>query len=126
MLSFLLSLTLTFFKVELHTTWLPCNISGISNSPWLMASFMSHSVFHFTHSYHTTYHVLASKLDTDNLRNRMGHRNVWNSHPKKYGPGSRKCRICANRHGLIRKYGLNVCRQCFRENADNIGFQKFR
>ncbi|KAL4181642.1 hypothetical protein AMTRI_Chr12g238350 [Amborella trichopoda] len=21
----------------------------------------------------------------------MGHSNVWNSHPKKYGPGSRTC-----------------------------------
>lgn len=33
-------------------------------------------------------------------------------------------RICGNRHGLIRKYGLHTCRQCFRENASYIGFQK--
>lgn len=33
-------------------------------------------------------------------------------------------RICGNRHGLIRKYGLQTCRQCFRENASYIGFQK--
>ncbi|KVI05857.1 Ribosomal protein S14 [Cynara cardunculus var. scolymus] len=35
----------------------------------------------------------------------MGHSNVWNSHPKTYGPGSRTCRVCGNSHGLIRKYG---------------------
>ncbi|KAL9293715.1 putative ribosomal protein S14 [Arabidopsis thaliana] len=105
----------------------------------------------------------------------MGHSNVWNSHPKKYGPGSRlwqimiltlyyamlvclirviilcmrlwqvmiltlyclfasydsgfvlcnACfRVCGNSHGLIRKYGLNCCRQCFRSNAKEIGFIK--
>ena len=33
-------------------------------------------------------------------------------------------RSCANGHGLIRKYGLNLCRQCFREYAADIGFKK--
>ncbi|KAK3924672.1 40S ribosomal protein S29, partial [Frankliniella fusca] len=33
-------------------------------------------------------------------------------------------RSCANQHGLIRKYGLNLCRQCFREYANDIGFKK--
>jgi len=33
-------------------------------------------------------------------------------------------RACGNRHGLIRKYGLNLCRQCFREYAADIGFKK--
>uniref|UniRef100_A0A0D9VZJ5 40S ribosomal protein S29 n=1 Tax=Leersia perrieri TaxID=77586 RepID=A0A0D9VZJ5_9ORYZ len=55
----------------------------------------------------------------------MGHSNVWNSHPKSYGPGSRVCRVCGNPHGLIRKYGLMCCRQCFRSNAKDIGFIKF-
>ncbi|KAL9273049.1 Small ribosomal subunit protein uS14-like protein [Drosera capensis] len=56
----------------------------------------------------------------------MGHSNVWNSHPKNYGPGSRTCRVCGNPHGIIRKYGLMCCRQCFRSNAKEIGFIKFR
>ncbi|CAO1943992.1 unnamed protein product, partial [Urochloa humidicola] len=56
----------------------------------------------------------------------MGHSNVWNSHPKNYGPGSRVCRVCTNPHGLIRKYGLMCCRQCFRSNAKDIGFIKYR
>ena len=56
----------------------------------------------------------------------MGHSEVWNSHPKAYGKGGRQCRVCGNQHGLIRKYGLNICRQCFREYAKDIGFQKFK
>lgn len=35
-----------------------------------------------------------------------------------------RSRVCANRHGLIRKYGLNMCRQCFRQYAKDIGFVK--
>ncbi|RZC37741.1 Ribosomal S14 domain containing protein [Asbolus verrucosus] len=54
----------------------------------------------------------------------MGFQNIWYSHPRKYGQGSRSCRACSNRHGLIRKYGLNICRQCFREYAADIGFKK--
>uniref|UniRef100_A0A8C8U6X3 Small ribosomal subunit protein uS14 n=1 Tax=Peromyscus maniculatus bairdii TaxID=230844 RepID=A0A8C8U6X3_PERMB len=38
--------------------------------------------------------------------------------------GSRSCRVCSNCHGLIRKYGLNMCRQCFRQYAKDIGFIK--
>ncbi|KAI8060105.1 40S ribosomal protein S29 [Gongronella butleri] len=56
----------------------------------------------------------------------MAHANVWNSHPKGYGKGSRQCRVCAHRAGLIRKYNLNICRQCFREYANDIGFHKYR
>jgi len=33
-------------------------------------------------------------------------------------------RVCGNSHGLIRKYSLNCCRQCFRSNAKEIGFIK--
>ncbi|EGD75775.1 40S ribosomal protein S29 [Salpingoeca rosetta] len=49
---------------------------------------------------------------------------IWYSRPRKFGPGSRSCRVCGNHHGLIRKYGINMCRQCFRERAKDIGFQK--
>uniref|UniRef100_A0A914PKH0 Small ribosomal subunit protein uS14 n=1 Tax=Panagrolaimus davidi TaxID=227884 RepID=A0A914PKH0_9BILA len=38
----------------------------------------------------------------------MGFENQWFSHPRKFGPGSRSCRVCSNHHGLIRKYGLNM------------------
>ena len=33
-------------------------------------------------------------------------------------------RVCFNHHGIIRKYGLNICRRCFRQYAKDIGFQK--
>ncbi|KAI4802191.1 40S ribosomal protein S29 [Gymnodraco acuticeps] len=54
----------------------------------------------------------------------MGHQQLYWSHPRKFGQGSRSCRVCSNRHGLIRKYGLNMCRQCFRQYAKDIGFCK--
>lgn len=33
-------------------------------------------------------------------------------------------RVCGSNKGIIRKYALEICRQCFRENAKNIGFVK--
>jgi ribosomal protein S14 len=56
----------------------------------------------------------------------MGHAAVWNSHPKEMGQAGKPCRVCNNTHGLIRKYGLNMCRQCFRQYAKDIGFHKLR
>jgi hypothetical protein len=35
-------------------------------------------------------------------------------------------RLCAHQAGLIRKYGLDLCRQCFREKSAAIGFTKVR
>jgi len=35
-------------------------------------------------------------------------------------------RVCTHKAGLIRKYGLNICRQCFREKSSDIGFTKVR
>lgn len=40
------------------------------------------------------------------------------------GKGGRVCRICGTSRGLIRKYGLNVCRRCFREVGEKLGFKK--
>ncbi|KAL2760517.1 hypothetical protein ACRALDRAFT_1027479 [Sodiomyces alcalophilus JCM 7366] len=56
----------------------------------------------------------------------MSHESVWNSRPRNYGKGSRACRVCKNKSGLVRKYDLNLCRQCFREKAKDIGFNKVR
>jgi ribosomal protein S14 len=38
----------------------------------------------------------------------------------------RASRVCTHKAGLIRKYGLNICRQCFREKSQDIGFIKVR
>jgi small subunit ribosomal protein S29e len=84
----------------------------------------------------------------------MTHDAVWFSRPRKFGKGSRQwyvpplvlalkskvgrnatklipcffccivSRLCAHQAGLIRKYGLDLCRQCFREKAAAIGFVK--
>ncbi|XP_036108940.1 40S ribosomal protein S29-like [Molossus molossus] len=54
----------------------------------------------------------------------MGHQQLYWSHPKKFSQGSRSCCVCSNWHGLIRKNGLNGCRQCFCRYAKNIGFIK--
>ncbi|PRP81831.1 30S ribosomal protein S14p/S29e [Planoprotostelium fungivorum] len=54
----------------------------------------------------------------------MTHATIWNSHPKTYGKGSRRCRLCPKRQGLIRKYHLDMCRNCFQEKAEDLGFKK--
>jgi ribosomal protein S14 len=41
------------------------------------------------------------------------------------GKGTRKCRLCGTARGNIRKYGLNICRRCFREVGESLGFRKF-
>ena len=48
------------------------------------------------------------------------------SHPRKMGKDSRGCRVTGAKQGLIRKYGINMSRRTFREQAELIGFQKFR
>ena len=45
--------------------------------------------------------------------------------PKK-GEVGRKCQFCGKKGvGIIRKYDLYTCRQCFREKAESLGFKKF-
>ena len=56
----------------------------------------------------------------------MAHSAVYFSRPRTYGKGSYTCRVCAHKSAIIRKYGLNICRQCFREQSALIGFKKMR
>lgn len=37
---------------------------------------------------------------------------------------SRKCRFCDTQRGLIRKYNLYICRRCFKDYAEKLGFKK--
>jgi small subunit ribosomal protein S14 len=37
---------------------------------------------------------------------------------------SRKCRFCETQKGLIRKYNLYICRRCFKDYADKLGFKR--
>ncbi len=41
------------------------------------------------------------------------------------GKTNRPCRRCGVYGPVIRKYGLMICRQCFREVAEELGFKKF-
>ncbi len=42
------------------------------------------------------------------------------------GKNIRRCKRCGSTKGLIRKYGLYICRRCFREIANELGFFKYR
>jgi len=37
-----------------------------------------------------------------------------------------ECKICGRKQALIQKYNLVVCRQCFREVARDLGFDKYK
>jgi len=52
---------------------------------------------------------------------------LYMSHPKGYGKGSRQCRVTGRLGGmgLIRKYGINMKRQVFRERAEDMGWKKY-
>ncbi len=41
------------------------------------------------------------------------------------GIALRKCKNCGRNRGHIRKYGLSLCRQCFKEMALSLGFKKY-
>jgi len=45
---------------------------------------------------------------------------------RKFGKGSRPCRRCGSYGPVIRKYGLKLCRHCFREVAEKLGFKKYQ
>ncbi|MEM0243010.1 MAG: 30S ribosomal protein S14 [Candidatus Aenigmatarchaeota archaeon] len=36
-----------------------------------------------------------------------------------------RCRKCNSKKGIIKKYGILLCRKCFREEAKRIGFIRF-
>jgi small subunit ribosomal protein S14 len=44
---------------------------------------------------------------------------------RKQGEMTKKCRTCGRTGSHISKYGINLCRHCFRENAIKLGFKKF-
>ena len=47
--------------------------------------------------------------------------------PKKRSCGItlKRCGRCGRTRGEISSYGLNMCRQCFRETATDLGFKKY-
>jgi len=35
------------------------------------------------------------------------------------------CKQCGSHKGVISKYNIGLCRRCFKENAEKIGFRKY-
>ena len=74
--------------------------------------------------------VSSSKKMLKQLKNKpakMRRYNKYNKQKKReFGADINKCRRCGNSRGHIGKYGLDLCRRCFREIATNIGFKKYR
>lgn len=52
---------------------------------------------------------------------------LYATHSKNYGKGSRQCRVTGRKggNGLIRKYGIDMKRQVFRERALDMGWCKY-
>ncbi len=44
---------------------------------------------------------------------------------RNFGASVKKCKRCGSNKGHIRKYGIDLCRKCFREIAPKLGFKKF-
>lgn len=44
---------------------------------------------------------------------------------RKTGIAARKCEKCGRFGAHIKSYGLNLCRHCFREMAQELGFNKY-
>ncbi len=42
----------------------------------------------------------------------------WKVQPK-------TCNMCGTHKGVVSKYGLHICRRCFKDNAPGIGFRKY-
>jgi len=44
---------------------------------------------------------------------------------RKMGIAARKCERCGRFGAHLNQYNLNICRHCFREIAEEIGFNKY-
>ena len=44
---------------------------------------------------------------------------------RKFGPTTKKCKLCGNPRGHVGKYKIDLCRRCFRDNAKRLGFKKY-
>jgi len=73
----------------------------------------------------TTHHTKVLKQ----IKNKPGKyaKYLKNSVPKtrKQGASLRRCQLCGNVRGHIGKYGIGLCRKCFRDNAGSLGFKQY-
>jgi small subunit ribosomal protein S14 len=67
----------------------------------------------------------------EQIKHKAGKRRKFEKHnaPKErdYGKTQKVCRRCGRTgRGVISAYGLNYCRQCFREIAEELGFKQLK
>lgn len=73
---------------------------------------------------HSSYKKTFNQLDAKPAKKKKF---IKHNKPKERACGftNKECRRCGRHKAHISKYGLNLCRQCFREIAEKIGFKQF-
>lgn len=65
----------------------------------------------------------------DQIKHKDAKRKKFLKHNKpkerEFGESTKSCEECGRFGGHISSYGLHLCRQCFREMAEKIGFKKY-
>jgi small subunit ribosomal protein S14 len=74
--------------------------------------------------------VATKKSRLQELREEFGPKHVKKTTliqriKRKFGVGARRCSNCGSYGSHVRIYGMNMCRQCFREKAKKLGFKKY-
>lgn len=67
----------------------------------------------------------------EQIKDKEGKKKAFEKHntPKErdFGKAKKQCRRCGRTgRGVISKYDLNYCRQCFREIAEELGFKQLK
>jgi small subunit ribosomal protein S14 len=44
---------------------------------------------------------------------------------RKFGRSTKACEMCGRIGAHVGNYGINMCRQCFRQQATKLGFKKY-
>ena len=37
----------------------------------------------------------------------------------------KECKMCGSQKAFVGKYNLNLCKRCFKQNAERLGFKKY-
>lgn len=74
---------------------------------------------------------MSYKKVLEQIKHKKGKREKFEKHnaPKDrdYGKSKKKCRRCGRKgRGVISEYDLYYCRQCFREIAEELGFEQLK
>ncbi|HII17317.1 TPA: 30S ribosomal protein S14 [Candidatus Woesearchaeota archaeon] len=72
---------------------------------------------------HASHEKIAKQLQSKPIKEKKFRKH--SSPKKRLGTASKRCRRCGRPRAVIGSYGLNLCRQCFREIAKDIGFKKY-